>query len=603
LAEHRSGGAAAGFQRLGSGLEAGIGAWLEGPARVDAHGEELEGEPPDQDERPDRPDPREGAIGHAHCQQEPTSHHGAGEEGEAGGQPEHGVADHRPAEGSEGPAAGSAIGRGHDRDGSSGLLDRDPAVPVNRGDGAPPRGGLLPWSGVPVPSSDPTIADLLARCLRAAGVRRAFRADGSTLPPLAGIEVLDVGDPAMASLLADADGRLATGAGASPGLALLPGRRLRLSSSPGEEVLALPVLSADVVPSAVAGWTLEAVHAAVELEIDVDLDLGAPTPPELDPLTLDASSAPLVRLSPTLAEVSIVIVVGPGVVRDGQVDGVAEAARRTGARVVATPGALGVLPLDDPAWSGVVGLQADDPRLSGVVDAELLVLVGIDPVEAAAVVPPDAQVLEVEPWHLAFMAHTWPEREAAPLPDGDAEPRGRLVEGLAHVARAGRTSDAVPLHPVRALADLFDVVEPDALVLADAGPAGLWLTRGVRSRPAGSAVVPARDVPGFAVAGAVVAGLDHRSAVALVTAPVDPMSEALLDLGARFGVDLTCVVWDGEAAPPDASEHRERLVGARHEGGVQRVAVPVDLAATQELIDLAGPVVAWSADPLDAALG
>jgi hypothetical protein len=36
---------------------------------------------------------------------------------------------------------------------------------------------------------------------------------------------------------------------------------------------------------------------------------------------------------------------------------------------------------------------------------------------------------------------------------------------------------------------------------------------------------------------------------------------------------------------------------------VQRVVVPVDLAATQELLDLAGPVVAWSADPLDAALG
>jgi thiamine pyrophosphate-dependent acetolactate synthase large subunit-like protein len=455
---------------------------------------------------------------------------------------------------------------------------------------------------VPVPSSDPTAADLLARCLRAAGVRRAFRADGSTLPTLAGIEVLDVGDPAVASLLADADGRLATGAGARPGLALLPGRRLRLSSSPGEEVLALPVLSADVVPSAVAGWTLEAVHAAVELEIDDDFDLGAPAPPQLEPLALDASSAPLVRLSPSLAEVSIVLVVGPGVVRDGQVDGVAEAARRTGARVVATPGALGVLPLDDPAWSGVVGLQADDARLAGVVDAELLVLVGIDPAEAVAVVPPDAQVLEVEPWHLAFMAHTWPDPEPD-LEDGDAERRGRLVDGLDAVARAGRTSDAVPLHPVRALADLFDVVELGALVLADAGPAGLWLARGVRARPAGSAVVPARDVPGFAVAGAMVAGLDRRPAVALLADPVDPMSEALLDIAARLGIELTCVVWGGEAEWSEASEHRERLVGARHEGGVQRLAVPVDLTATQELLDLAGPVVAWSADPLDAALG
>ena len=49
-----------------------------------------------------------------------------------------------------------------------------------------------------------------------------------------------------------------------------------------------------------------------------------------------------------------------------------------------------------------------------------------------------------------------------------------------------------------------------------------------------------------------------------------------------------------EASWASPSEHRERLVGARHEGGVQRLGVPVDLAATRELIELAGPVQAWT---------
>jgi len=440
--------------------------------------------------------------------------------------------------------------------------------------------------------SGPTDRDLLARCLRALGVSRAFRAAGSTLGAIPGLEVVDVGEPVLASLLADADGRLSSAPSARPGVALLPGRRVRISSSPGEVVPAATVLDAEVLTSTVAGWGLRGPHAA--LELDVDLDLDAPAPPGVEPLVLDASQVPLVRLSPTLADLAMVIVVGPGVVREGQVDGVAEAARRTGARVVATPGALGVLPFADPAWAGVVGLQAEDPRLAGITDAELVVVVGVDPAEAVGVVPTDAQLLEVEPWHLAFMAHTWPEPTGTPA--GGTGPGRELVEGLAAIAARGRASDAVPLHPVRALADLFEVIEPDALVLADPGPAGLWLARGVVARPAGSVVVPARPVPGSAAAGALVRGLDRRPAVALTTVPVDPVTDAFLELAAGLGVAVTCVAWGSSDPYAAASEHRERLVGALHEGGVQRVAVPVDLEATGELLDLAGPVSAWAPD-------
>ena len=63
-----------------------------------------------------------------------------------------------------------------------------------------------------------------------------------------------------------------------------------------------------------------------------------------------------------------------------------------------------------------------------------------------------------------------------------------------------------------------------------------------------------------------------------------------------------CEVWGAEGPWASAAEHRERLVGARHEGGVQRLGVPVDLAASRELVEVAGPVLAWTGrdDPDDS---
>jgi hypothetical protein len=430
------------------------------------------------------------------------------------------------------------------------------------------------------------VAALVSQCLRAAGVTRAFRAPGHALPAPAGIEVIDVPEAGLAVLLADADGRLATAPSPRPGLALLEGRRIRLSSQPGEEVLAHPLTEVEQIPGAIAGWTVGQVHAALELEIDVDLS--APCPPEVTPLTFDSDDPRLTTLSPSLASMRIVIVVGPGVVRDGQVAGVAEVARLSGASVVATPGALGVLRPGDPGWSGVVGLQAADVALSGLASAELVVVAGLDDAEALDLLPDTAQVLEVEPWHLPLMAAHWPE----PAPAVEA---GRaLVEGVAAVADRHRGDDTLPLHPVRAVADLASVLDPEELVVADPGPAGLWLQRGVVTRPAGSVIVPAFPVHGFAAAAALVAGLDGRPAVAVVTSPTDLATEALLDLAAALGLTVICEVWGADAAWQSASEHRERLVGARHEGGVQRLAVPVDLAATRELVELAGPVSAWT---------
>ena len=86
-----------------------------------------------------------------------------------------------------------------------------------------------------------TVAQLLSRCLRAVGATRAFRAAGPDVVRVPGLPAVDVPDPKLAALLADADGRLARAPAAGPGVALLPGGRIRISAQPHEVVLALPV--------------------------------------------------------------------------------------------------------------------------------------------------------------------------------------------------------------------------------------------------------------------------------------------------------------------------------------------------------------------------
>jgi hypothetical protein len=431
-----------------------------------------------------------------------------------------------------------------------------------------------------------TVAGLYSRCLRAAGVVRAFAAPGHGLPRPDGIRIIDVASAELAVLLADADGRLSGAPEARPGLALLPGPRIRLGSQPGEVCDAWELDEIDALPAAIAGWSFGQVHASVEIELLLDFD--APVRADLEPITFNPGDQ-LMRLSPSLAPFDTVIVVGPGVVRDGQAAGVLEAAERIGAGVVCTPGAFGVMPIDHPLWRGVVGLQADDAELAGVSDAELVIIAGIDSAEIGSVIPADAQVLEVEPWHLGLMAHHWPEPDSGQ----DHSVGSALVAALATLVGKGRHDDSVPLHPVRAVMDVIEVLGPDAFVAVDPGPAALWMGRGLVAAPAGQVVIPGLPVKGFAVAAALVAGLDSRPALAIATAPTDPYTDELLDLAAGLDISIVLEVWGAEAAWEQSSDHRAGLVGAMREGGISVLAAPVDFGTTAELLDIAGPVDAW----------
>ena len=431
-----------------------------------------------------------------------------------------------------------------------------------------------------VPTSE-SVASLVSRCLRAVGATRAFAAPGHDLESLEGLALIPVATEAAAIALADADGRLSIAPDARPGVALLPGRRVRLSSQPGEETQALSIGVEDL-PAAIAGWSLGRVFGAVEIELPADLFAEAPEGAQ--PLVLQRSDQ-LLRLSVGLADFRTMIIVGPGVLRDGVAADVADFVTRTGAGVMTTMGAIGVVPFDHPSWCGVVGVQADDPALGGLDACELVIAVGVDDEELGESLPMNAQLLEVEPWHLPFLATDWPAIEPIAAPSS-------LVEACAAVFGDHREATGSPLHPVRAVLDVFDAIDPDVQVYVDSGPAGFWFARGVVPMPMGRVVAPARAADGFAISAAIVSALDGTRSVA-ITMPGSSLENELLDLAAALDLGIVVEQWGDDVVGGDPSQHRANLVAAMSDSGLSVTGVSVDLAAAAELVDLAGPVVAW----------
>lgn len=431
-----------------------------------------------------------------------------------------------------------------------------------------------------VPTSE-SVASLVSRCLRAVGATRAFAAPGHNLEALEGLALIPVATEAAARALADADGRLSIAPDARPGVALLPGRRVRLSSQPGEETQALSIGVEDL-PAAIAGWSLGRVFGAVEIELPTDLFAEAPEGAQ--PLVLQRSDQ-LLRLSVGLADFRTMIIVGPGVLRDGAATDVADFVTRTGAGVMTTMGAIGVVPFDHPSWCGVVGIQVDDPALGGLDACELVIAVGVDDEELGESLPMNAQLLEVEPWHLPFLATDWPAIESIAAPSS-------LVEACAAVFGDHREATGSPLHPVRAVLDVFDAIDPDVQVYVDSGPAGFWFARGVVPVPTGRVVVPARAADGFAISAAIVSALDGTRSVA-ITMPGSSLENELLDLAAALDLGIVVEQWGDDVDGGDPSQHRANLVAAMSDSGLSVTGVSVDLSAAAELVDLAGPVVAW----------
>lgn len=412
-----------------------------------------------------------------------------------------------------------------------------------------------------------TAAELLGECLAAAGVRRVFGA------PVPGLDHVPVADPDLARLLADADGRTAT-----LGAALLPGQRLHLGAAPGVDADPVRIDDPADLPVTVARACRLDVPGAAELNLTFGFDWQVrPGVEAVRPASPPGDLGKVLAAARAVGD-GVLVLAGPGVARTDHVDDLQHLAEITGWGVVNSFGAKGLFPWDDPHHLGTAGLQERDWELAGFPEAPLVLLTGPDPRESPRARWDHGDDVELHPRFLAALADRWDGPTGEPV-------RPRLYTELAAVVGPLYEDDTWPRNPARAALDLADTRPEGGLLAADPGPAGLWVARACPTVERRSVVVPATQVEGFAAAAALVAGLDGRPAVAVTTAPADETSLALLELAASLEVPLSLQVWGDD-------EGRREQVGDR----VRRQGLPVDFAATRDLVEVAGPVIAWQGE-------
>ena len=424
-----------------------------------------------------------------------------------------------------------------------------------------------------------TVGSFLGGVLGAIGVTRLW---GTNPPALPGLVPQRVADADLALLLAEADGRIGPGLGA----AWIDGGILHLTNQPGGTSPLLPVADgrdlSDALTQVVALAT-EGTSVAIGLQLGIAFD----EPLSDDVVVPEVPRSVVSTLSPDLADQRFVIVVGPGVIRGGHVDELAQLAGAMGCPVVNTWGAKGVFRWDSPFHAGTAGLQERDFELAGVGDADIVITSGLDPAES----PPDSlgnhMIIDVPSAQLAALTYRWSGRR--PPPEG----RPGLYAALSAVVGPLYERDDAPISPPRAALHLSGARPDGGLVVADAGIAGFWIARTYPTGDVGSVIVPATVQPGFAVAAAHVAALDGRRAVA-VCDHLSAEAEAVLELSEASGLAYGVQIWSGdEGEISEPADHVERSLAGFAGEALTIDSVRIDESALDALVAAAGPVVAW----------
>jgi hypothetical protein len=257
------------------------------------------------------------------------------------------------------------------------------------------------------------------------------------------------------------------------------------------------------------------------------------------------------------------------VVPDG-VEPLRRFASATGVGVLNSYGVKGLFRWDDPAHFGTIGLQARDVELAGVLDADVVLALGLDDRELG---PADlgSRVEVVDATDLEGWV-------------GRVEPmaRGPLYDVLRSALLPLYDSQAVPLTPAAAVADLAAALPPGGLVCADPGPVGLWVARALPTLELGSVVVPPVDGD-FARQHAREAGSGGRPVVYVTDRAVEEIDGVVVE------------VWTASGSLDAREARRRHLADALAAGGSHRLTTPVDLGLTRVLLDAAGPLTAWTA--------
>ena len=218
------------------------------------------------------------------------------------------------------------------------------------------------------------------------------------------------------------------------------------------------------------------------------------------------------------------ILVGPGVVSAGCVDGLRAFARRVECGVVNTWGAKGVLPWDDPFHFGTAGLQAFDFELAGLADVEVLVTSGLaDDEVTSRPWEGRAEVIDVAPERLADI------ELCLPGPPRGGMRRPALYGALAAVV--GPLYEQPGSAPARAAA-LAASLAREGVVVAAPGLVGFWLARTFPTRRPGSVRITTAPV-------------DDPGAVVVTEAD---WADVDLDPAPLVAVAGEIVAWGGSAA-------------------------------------------------------
>lgn len=288
--------------------------------------------------------------------------------------------------------------------------------------------------------------------------------------------------------------------------------------------------------------------------------------------------------------VSLLLLVGPGVLHDDAEAGLRTLAAVLSAGALNTWGAKGVFYWRSRHHLATIGLQRDDFELSGLRDADLVVTSGLDPLES----PPSRwrslarATVDVPPRMLAPLAEVVRVRPRADI----AMPaiRARLAAATA----AGWERTALPASPSSLTRAYASLVGPTGFVAAEpGGHAGFFVARTLPTEAPRSVFVPAARDGGVEDAlHAAAARVPGRRCLVVADGPVGDRHHALAE---RAGAVVA--VWDVDAPAEPVDHHLAALDVAFASDTPSVVPVAYDPTQFDAFVDAAGPVVAWPDAP------